>query len=76
MPAATDGEAGVTEMEFRVGAVTVNFVVPLMLPDLAVMVEVPAAMPVASPAVLTAATEVEDELHVALLVRFCVVPLL
>jgi hypothetical protein len=76
VPAATDGEAGVTEIEVSTGAVTVNLVDPLIVPDLAVMVAVPAATPVANPAVLTVAIAVEDELQVAVLVRFCVVPLL
>jgi hypothetical protein len=42
-----------------------------------VIVAVPGATVVASPVVLfTVATEVFEELQVALLVRFCVVPLL
>ena len=42
-------------------------------PDLAAMFELPAAAPVAKPAV-TAATEVRVELQVAVGVRFCVLP--
>ena len=37
-PAATEGEAGVTEMEVRLGGATVSVVEPLINPDLAVMV--------------------------------------
>jgi hypothetical protein len=76
LPAATDGDAGVTAIEVRVAAVTVNVVDPLMLPDLAVIVEVPTDTPVANPPALTVAIEVADELQVEELVRFCVVPLL
>jgi hypothetical protein len=76
LPAATDGDAGVTAIEVRVAAVTVNVVEPLMVPDLAVMVDVPTATPVASPPAFTVAIEVDDELQVAELVIFCVVPLL
>jgi hypothetical protein len=48
-----------------------------MLPDLAVMVAVPCATVVANPVVLfTVATEVFEEVQVAVVVRFCVVPLL
>jgi hypothetical protein len=76
-PAATEGDGGVTAIELNVGAVTVNVVDPLIVPDVAVMVATPCATPVASPVVLfTVAREVFDELQVALVVRFCVVPLL
>ena len=76
-PATTEGFWGVTEIEVNVAAVTVSVVEPLIEPDLAVMVALPAAMPVAKPVVpLMVATEVLDELQVAVVVRFCVVPLL
>ena len=59
--------AGVTAIEIR-GLVTVSVVVPVMLLDLAVMVEVPGPTAVTRPCVpalvLIVATEVEDELHV------------
>jgi hypothetical protein len=59
------------------GAVTVREVVPETLPDVAVIVVVPEATPVASPlepvALLTVATLVLDELQVTVVVRFCVV---
>ncbi len=47
----------------------------MIVPDVAVIVAVPFAMLVASPALLTVATEVAEEVHVAF-VRFWVVPLL
>ena len=59
--------AGVTAIEIR-GLVTVSVVVPIMLLDLAVMVEVPGPTAVTRPCVpallLMVATAVEDELHV------------
>jgi len=66
----------VTEIEVSTAAVTVNVAEPLIVPDLAVMVAVPAVTPVASPVLLTVATEVFEEVQVAVLLRFCVVPLL
>src|SRR5882724_5409162 len=64
--------AGITAIETR-GLVTVSVVVPLMLLDLAVMVEVPGPTAVTRPCVpallLMVATAVEDELHVTSAVR-------
>ncbi len=73
-PAATDGLTGVTAIDCSMAAVTVSVVVPLMAPDVAVTVVVPTATPVARPLVLIVAVEVADELHVAVPVRFMVVP--
>ena len=67
---------GVTEIEVSSGAVTVNVAEPLIVPDLAVMVALPCATLVASPPLLTFAIDVAEEVQVAVLVRFCVVPLL
>ena len=67
---------GVTEIEVSTGAVTVRVVEPLIVPDLAVMVALPWAKLVAKPPLLSVATAVFDEVQVAVLVRFCVVPLL
>jgi hypothetical protein len=53
-------------------AVTVRAVLPLTLPEVAVMVLEPALKPVASPAALTVATVAADVPHVTWLVRFCV----
>ncbi len=53
VPAATmDAVAGVTAMEVSVGAgaLTVRAALPEMLPDVAVIVDEPAAMAVANPA--------------------------
>ena len=59
--------AGVTAIETK-GFVTVSVVVPVMLLDLAVMVDVPGPTAVTKPCVpallLMVATAVEDELHV------------
>ncbi|HZW93196.1 MAG TPA: hypothetical protein VFF64_09615, partial [Candidatus Eremiobacteraceae bacterium] len=55
---------------------TVKDAEPLIVPDLAVMVALPGATAVASPALLIVATAAFDEVQVAVLVRFCVVPLL
>jgi hypothetical protein len=71
---AIDGFAGVTDMDTTVAGVTVSVVLPLMLPELAWMVVEPVPAAVARPAVLTVATVTAEELHVAVLVRFCVVP--
>ena len=70
MPAATEAVAGVTEIEVSKGAVTVKLTEPLIVPDLAVIVVLPCATPVARPALLTVAIDVADEVQVALLVRF------
>ena len=75
VPAETDGLAGVTAMETRVGAVTVKTVDPVIVPEVAVIVEVPTAMVVANPAVLMVATLVTEDVQVAELNRFAVVPL-
>lgn len=76
MPAATEAVVGVMAIEVRTAAVAVNVAEPLMEPDVAVIVAVPAATLVARPALLTVATEVADDFHVEVLVRTCVVPLL
>jgi hypothetical protein len=76
LPAAIDGDAGVTAIEVNTAAVTVSVVEPLTVPDLAVMVADPCATPVAKPPLLMVAIAVVEEVQVALPVRFCVVPLL
>ena len=65
-----------TAIEVSTAPVTVNAAEPLMAPDLAVMVALPEVTVVASPALLIVATAAFDEVQVAVLVRFCVVPLL
>jgi hypothetical protein len=72
-PAANDGFAGVTAIDDSTAAVTVNVVVPFTDPDAALIVTGPPNFtPVASPAALIVATVVSDELHVTVLVMFCV----
>ena len=67
---------GVTEIEVSTGAVTVNVAEPLIVPDLAVMVALPCARLVANPPLLTVAIDFAEEVQVAVVVKFCVVPLL
>jgi hypothetical protein len=72
------GLAGVTEMEVRVAAVTVRVVEVKVSPYVAVMVVDPVAREVALPfvpaALLIAALAGLEELHVTVVVRFCVLP--
>jgi hypothetical protein len=76
LPAATVAEAGVTEILVRTAGVTVKADEPLIVPEVAVIVVVPVATLVASPLLLTVATEVDEDVQVAVLLRFCVLPLL
>jgi hypothetical protein len=48
-PAATDAVVGVTAIEVNAAAVTVNVADPLIVPEVAVIVAVPAATLVAKP---------------------------
>jgi cation transport ATPase len=68
--------AGVTEIEVNTAAVTVNVAEPLIVPEVAVIVAVPCATLVAKPLPLMVAIEVAEEVHVAVLVRVWVLPLL
>src|SRR5208337_4916443 len=68
------GLAGVTDMEDRVAEDTVRVVFPEILPEVAVMVVVPAARAVARPLLLTVATDMLDELQVTCVVISWVVP--
>ena len=74
VPLAMDGTAGVTAMDCSVAAVTVNTVEPVIAPEVALIVELPLLTAVASPPAVIVATDGVAELHVAVLVRFCVVP--
>ena len=67
------GFTGVTERDESVVAFTVRVVDPDMVPDVTVIVVVPAATDVAKPAALIVATPVLDEAQVDVNVRFCVV---
>lgn len=61
--------AGVTEIETRVGEVTVKTVEPLTEPEVAVIVDAPTATAVASPAEFIVAALVVDDVQVTELVR-------
>ena len=69
-PGPIDGLAGVTAIEVKVAAVTVNVVDPVIDPDVAVMVVVPAATLEARPELLMLATLVAEEFQVTELVMF------
>lgn len=75
-PAAMEAVAGVTESAVKTGAVTVKAAEPLIAPEVAVIFAVPWARLVASPPLFTVATAIAEELHLTVLVRFCVLPLL
>jgi hypothetical protein len=62
--------AGVTAIEVRTAAVTFRVAEPIIVPEVAVMVAVPRATLVPKPPLLTVATEVADEVHCTVLVRF------
>lgn len=73
-PAGTLGVSGVSDTEDRVAAVTVRAAVPDLLPEVAVMVVVPALTAVARPLLLTVATVALDELQVTTVVISWLVP--
>ncbi len=75
-PAGTEGAPGVTAIDTNAGAVTVRVVEPLMVPEVAVMVVEPCARLLARPALFTVAVDVDEDVQVATVVRFCVLPLL
>jgi hypothetical protein len=68
------GFVGVTSIEDRVAGVTVRVALPEILPDVAVVVAVPAATAVAKPLLLTVATDGSDEFQVTWRVRSRLVP--
>jgi hypothetical protein len=67
-PTGILGLAGVTAIEDRVAEFTERVVLPDLLPEVAVMLAVPAATAVAKPALLTVATNVFDELQMTCVV--------
>jgi hypothetical protein len=77
VPRAILGLTGVTAMDTSVAAVTVNVVLPEIVPAVAVIVVIPTDNEVASPlepaALLMVATAGTDELQITVDVRFCVV---
>ena len=64
VPLAIDGLVGVTEIEVNVAAVTVNELLPVILPDTAEIVVAPVLTAAARPEPFMVATPVSDELHV------------
>ena len=68
------GLTGVTDMKDRIAEVTVRVLFPEIIPEVAVMVAVPAATAVARPLPLTVATDVLDELQVTCVVTSRLVP--
>ena len=74
MPIARVKSSGVTEMDVMVGAVTVTEVDLATLPRVAVMVAVPAAIPLTRPAASTVALAMVEEDQVTRLVRSRLLP--
>ena len=74
VPSAIDGLTGVTAIETSAAAVTVKVVEPVTPPDAALIVVAPVATVFANPAAEIVATPVLEDVHVAELVRFPVVP--
>ena len=73
-PSVIEGVAGVTVMDVRTAAVTVRDAVPVIAPEVAVIVEVPTATPVARPPLLMVAVAVELEVQVTAEVMSAVEP--
>jgi hypothetical protein len=69
VPTAILGFVGVTEMDWRVAVLTVRVVVPVLPPDVAVMVVVPAASPDALPTLSMVAVAMLDELQTTCVVK-------
>jgi hypothetical protein len=61
-------------MDDRVAALTVKVVLPVTVPDAALIVVLPALADVATPPAAIVATAVFDDDHVAVVVRFRVLP--
>ena len=66
--------AGVTAIDTSTAGPTFSAAEAVIELELAVMVVVPTAVPVAEPLLAIVATVVEDELQVTELVRVCVLP--
>jgi hypothetical protein len=64
--------AGETEILTKAGGITTRFADPVIEPNVAEIVVAPAVWPVASPPLLTLATETLVELQVTEFVRVCV----
>lgn len=65
VPFAMDGDAGVTAMDARLAAVTIRVAEPLMPLLVAVIVELPALTPVATPVEAIVAFDVAEEVQLA-----------
>ena len=65
LPTRSDGSAGVSSIEARSGAVTVNVVAALALPEDALISAWPGPTPFASPELLMLATSWFEDVHVA-----------
>jgi hypothetical protein len=76
VPLAIDALPGLTDIDTNTGDVTAKLVEPVIVPEVAVIIVLPGLTLVASPLLLTVAIVVADEVQVAVLVRFCLVPLL
>jgi len=77
VPSGMEGFVGVTAIEVTVAPVTVKSAFPKTFPEAAVMVEVPAANPMARPGApftLMLATAGLPEVHCTEPVMFCVLP--
>ena len=73
-PTAIEKFAGVTVIDAKVGCVTVNSVEPLTVPDVAVIVEDPAATPIANPDVDIVAVDAIADDQTAVAVKSFVLP--
>ena len=78
VPSATEGFVGVAAIDTSTAAVTVKLVLPLIEPELAVIMAEPVPTLVASPCgfttLLIVATVAVSELHCTVLVTSCVLP--
>jgi len=74
IPTGMLGLNGVTDMKDRTAEVTVRVLFPEIIPEVAVMVAVPAATAVAKPMLLTVATDGLEELQVTCVVTSRLVP--
>jgi hypothetical protein len=74
VPSATVEVCGLIAIDTNAAAVTVISVVPLIAPEVAVMFAVPMPTLCASPVLFTVAVETVSDVHIAVLVRFCVLP--
>jgi len=73
-PFATDPLDGVTAIDTSAGAATVKVLLLFIAPWVAVIFDVPTATAVARPLALTVATDVADDVHVTVAVKFAVEP--